>query len=101
MLGLGIQSRSGLVQDEDQRTLPHESSSQGELLPLAEADVDAAGPGRTQLRLESGIELPDDVGRARALDGGADRGGVLETREIPDADAVSGLQLEPEEILER
>ena len=56
VLGLGVERRRRLVEHQEQRTIAHEAAGQRELLPLAEADLHALGPGRAELRLEPGGE---------------------------------------------
>src|SRR5271157_2710305 len=81
--------------------IAHEAARQGELLPLAEADLHATGPGRTELRLEPGRQLGDHVVRSRTVDGCRHRGFVVESRNITNADGMARPELEPEEVLKR
>jgi len=53
MLGLGIESGRGLVEDEEQGLLPHETTRERELLPLSEGNFDAPGPRGTELGFEA------------------------------------------------
>src|SRR2546427_598235 len=46
MFGLGIEGSHRLIEHEEQGAVPHESARQSEFLPLAERDLDTAGPGR-------------------------------------------------------
>ena len=62
---------------------------QGELLPLAEADLHATGPGGAELRLEPGHQLGDHIVRSRTLDGCHHRGLVVEAGNITNADGMS------------
>ena len=101
VLGLGVERRRRLVEHEEQRTLAHESAGERELLPLAEADLHALGPGGAELRLEARGELLDDVARAGPLDGRRHRRRVVEPRQVADADGVARPELEPEEVLKR
>ena len=67
VLGLGVERRRRLVEHEQQRRVAHEAARQRELLPLAERDLDAARPGRPELRVEARRQPRDDVaGAARA-----------------------------------
>src|SRR5207237_9725649 len=79
----------------------HEAAGQRELLPLAETDLHALGPGRTELRLEPGRQPGNHVVGPRAIDGRNDRGLVVEAGDIPDPDGMTRPEFEPEEILER
>ena len=101
VLGLGVQRRGRLVQHQQQRAIAHEAARQRELLPLAEADLHALGPGRAELRLEPGRQPGDHVVGTRAVHGRDDRGLVVEPGHVPDADGMPRPELEPEEILER
>src|SRR5262249_60395727 len=79
----------------------HEAARQRELLPLTEADFDAAGPRRAELCRQPLDQPLDDVGRAGAID--RDRYGrhVVEPRHVANADGMARLEFEAEEILER
>ena len=54
VLGLGVERGGRLVEHEQQRLVAHEAARERELLPLAERHLDAARPGRAELRLEPG-----------------------------------------------
>ena len=54
VLGLGVERRGRLVEHQQQRLVAHEAAGQRELLPLAEGDLDAVGPGRAELGVEAG-----------------------------------------------
>ncbi len=86
MLGLGVERRRGLVENEQERTLAHEPPRQRQLLPLPEAELDPIGPGGTKLRLEPRRQLIDDVGGAAALDRRLDCRPVVQLGHVTDAD---------------
>ena len=67
----------------------HEAASQGELLPLAETDLHAIGPGRAELGLEPRRQPGDHVAGACTVDGCNDRGLVVEVRKVPDTDGMA------------
>src|SRR5207249_7892576 len=46
VFSLSIERCRGLVQHQDQWSVAHESARESEFLPLAERDLDTAGPGR-------------------------------------------------------
>jgi len=56
VLGLGVERRGRLVEDEQQRPFAHEPARERELLPLPERHVDAARPDQD---LDSGSVLPE------------------------------------------
>ena len=66
MLGLGIERRRRLVEDEQQRLVAHEPAREAELLPLAVRHVDASRPARTELCTESCRQPQDHVFRPGA-----------------------------------
>src|SRR6202035_3334569 len=49
VLGLGVEGRRGLVEDEEERAVAHEAARERQLLPLSEAQLRAAGPGGAEL----------------------------------------------------
>ena len=73
VLGLGVERGGRLVEHEQQRVVAHEPARQRELLPLAERQLDAARPGRAELRVEPGRQPLDHVVGAGAIDGRRDR----------------------------
>src|SRR5690349_7844451 len=100
MLGFGVERGGWLVECQHERRVAHEPAGQCELLPLTEADVDAAGPRRPELRVKSCRQPDDHVASACAADGRDDRWLVVEPREISDAHTVPRAKLEAEKILE-
>src|SRR5437868_1207949 len=70
VLGLGVERRGRLVEDEEEWPIAHEGAGQRELLPLAKAHLDAAGPRWAELRIETAAESGDDVVGAGAADSG-------------------------------
>src|SRR2546428_9023704 len=99
VLGLGIERGGRFVRDEEQRSIAHETSGERELLPLAETDIDAAGPCRSELRVETRVESCDDILRACAFDRRHHGRFVVHSRKVADADTVSRVELESKEIL--
>ena len=61
MLGLGVERGGGFVEDQQQRGVTHEPAGQCQLLPLAEADLGALVPRRTELGVESVCQALDHV----------------------------------------
>src|SRR5262249_36135601 len=57
VFGFGVQRGGGLVEDEDERLLPHEAARQRQLLPLPEAHLHAARPRRAKLCFQSRREF--------------------------------------------
>ena len=86
VLGLGVERRRRLVEHQQQRSIAHEAAGQRELLPLAERHLDAAGPGRPELRVEPGVQALDDIGGAGAIDGRDDGGLIVQPGDVADAD---------------
>src|SRR5437899_708765 len=64
VFSFGIERRRGLVEHQQQRTLPHESPRQSQFLPLPEGDLDASGPSRAQLRLQARGQARNNVSSA-------------------------------------
>ena len=69
-----------LVEDGEQRCWPHHRPTEGELLPLAERDLDAGVEVAAELGRQPFRQLADDLGCGRPLEGapvvwrpGADR----------------------------
>src|SRR5262245_7925640 len=98
MLGLGVERGGWLVEYEQQRGLPHDAAGGGQLLPLAERDLDAAGPGRAELGFQPGREAVDHIVGAGPTDRGDDRGLVVEARHIANPNRVTRAELEAEEV---
>ena len=102
VLGLGVERGGRLVEHEQQRLVAHEAARQRQLLPLAERDLDAVGPGRPELGLEPGGQALDTTSSAPARPTAADdRRLVVEPRHVAEADRLAGAELEAEEVLER
>src|SRR6185295_8987660 len=85
---------------EHQWFLAHEPARERELLPLAEADLDPAGPRRPELRLETRRQPHDDVVCSSPADGGDDGRLIVHARHVADTDGVPREKLEFEEVLE-
>ena len=90
VLGLGVERRRRLVEHEQQRLVAHEAARQRELLPLAERDLDAAGPRRAELGLEAGGQSRHDVVGPGRPDGGDDGRLVVDARHVADARRCGG-----------
>ncbi len=101
VLGLRVERGGGLVEHAEQRRVAHEPTSERELLPLPDRQLDAVVPGRSQLGLEPVRHALDDVGRAGATDRGEHRGLVVDVFEVADPDGRERRVLEAEEVLER
>ena len=101
MLGLGVERRRRLVEHRDQRLVAHEAAGQRQLLPLTVGDVDALVPGRPELRPQAGGRA-STTSRAPARSSAATSGRIAVTPgQVTEADRLPGLELEPEEVLER
>src|SRR4051812_7117311 len=100
MLGLGIERRRWLVEHEDERAVAHETAGQRELLPLAEGDLDAVGPGGSKLCLEAGLQPRHDIVRPGPVYGAHDRGLVVEPGHVSESYGMPRPELEAEEVLE-
>ena len=74
VFGLGVERGGRFVEHQQQRPVAHEPARERELLPLAEADLDAARPRRPELRGEPVDQPLDHVRRAGAIDRDDDRG---------------------------
>src|SRR5262249_2398106 len=98
MLGFRIKRRGGFVKSEDEWAVAHEPSCQGELLPLAEADLYAVRPRRSQLGLQTASQLRNDIVCPSSIDCRPHGRLIVQAREIADADRVLGAVLEAEEI---
>ena len=101
MFGFGIERRRRLVENEQERLITHEAARQRQLLPLAKGHVDAARPGRPELRVESRLQAGDHIAGPGAIDRRCHGRHVVETREIADADRLPRQKFEAKEILER
>jgi len=93
VLGFGVKRRRWLIQHQHQRAFAHEAAGERQLLPLPEADVHAAGPARTQLRLEAGDQLRDNILCSRPIDSRRHRRRILKTHYITDAHRVAHPEL--------
>ena len=99
VLRLGVERGGRLVEHQHQRLVAHEAARQRQLLPLAERDVDALGPGRPQLRVQprrsrsttSSAPARPTAARHRRL--------VVEARHVADADRLPRAELEAKEVL--
>src|SRR5215472_12843692 len=100
MLGLGIERRRRLIEDQQQRSVTHEATGQSQLLPLTEADLDTARPSGTELRFEADRQARHDVIGPGTTNRDGNGRFVIEARHIPEANRVSRTKLEAEEILE-
>src|SRR5271163_4187798 len=101
MLGLGVERRGRLVEHGDQRFVAHEAAGERQLLPLPEGNVDALMPGGAELRSQASWQGVDDVTRAGPVQRG-NKGRIAVTPgQVAQADRLPGLELEPEEVLER
>ena len=67
---------------KQQCLVSHEPARQRQLLPLAEAHLDAIGPRRPELRVEAGGQARHDILRAGAVDGGHHRTLIVEPRHV-------------------
>src|SRR5690348_1183315 len=101
VLGLGVERRGGLIEDEQHGIVTHEAAGERELLPLAVRDIHTTGPRWPELRVEAGYESIDDIGCTRALDGRTYGDRVIHARNVAYAHRVLGTELELVEILER
>ena len=86
VLGLGVERRRRLVEHEEQRALAHEAARERELLPLAEGDLDAARPGRAELRVEPAGSRATTSSRPARATAAVDRRRIVEARDVADAD---------------
>jgi hypothetical protein len=96
VLGLGVERRRRLVQDQEQWTIAHEAARQRQLLPLPEGHFDASRPRRSELRVEPGGQSRDDVRSTGPIDGGLDGGNVIHAGLVAHADRVARPELEAE-----
>src|SRR5439155_10397038 len=81
--------------------IAHESTGQRELLPLAEAHLNTAGPGRSQLRLQSGSEAFQHILGSGAVYGRHHRRLVFKPGNVADAYGMARAEFETKEVLER
>ena len=68
VLGLGVERRRRLVEDEDVRLLAHEGAREGDLLPLAAGELRPVLEPAPERRVEPAGERRHEVARAAALD---------------------------------
>ena len=101
MLGLGVERGRRLVENREQRLIAHEAAGEGQLLPLAEGDIDAIVPGRPELRAQAAGQGVDDVPGSGPVQRGEQGRIDIKPRHVAKADRLPGLKLEPEEVLER
>ena len=102
VLALGVEGGGRFVQDEHERLIAHEAAGEGQLLPLAERNLDAVGPRRAELRFQPGCQ----AGETTSLGPGATDGRlhgrlVVEPRHIAQTDRLAGLEFEAEKVLKR
>jgi len=100
VLGVCVERRGGLVQQQQQRVDPHHRSADRELLPLPSGEVDAAGPARSELGVEAGRERVQQVGRTGPFKGCNNRVVMVERRQVGDADGLADQELEPRVVRE-
>ena len=101
VLGLGVERRCRLVEDQHERVGAHEAAGERELLPLPVRDLDAGVPRRSELRVEPVGEAVDHVVGAGPTDGVGDRRPLVHPRLVAEPDRGHGAELEAEEVLER
>ena len=100
VLGLRIQGSRRFVQQEQQRPVPHERTSQRKPLPLPARDVHSAAELLAQLGVEPVRQRRDDRLSVSTDQRGLD--GVLlgHALDLPDADHLTRRQLVLHEVLE-
>src|SRR6185437_7323713 len=72
---------------------------ESELLPLAETDIDAVGPGWSELSFETVAEARDHIIGAGFTNRRFDSGQFLIVGQIAYTDGIESFEFEPEEIL--
>ena len=99
--GFHVEGVGGLVENQDQRTVPHHGPAQGHLLPLPARQVDALEEGPAEGRLQAVGELPFQLGDIGPPQGLPHSRGTFDLGDAACADALAGHDLEPDEVLER
>ena len=99
VLGLGIESGCGFIENDQQRTIPHETSSQGKFLPLAKTNVNTIRPGSTKLSVQPCIQALNNIVCSGASNRGPHGRLMFQSRNISQPHCMTRSKFKAKKVL--